>query len=622
MAKEQVFISYKSEEIDEALWVKDNLEAHGLTCWMAPMSITGSSSFATEIPQAISDCPVFVLLLSRKAQQSKIIPKELDQAISEGKIVMPFMMENCPLEGEFKFYLRNVQYYYAYQDKTAAMNKMLREIHSKLEPPKPRATKQKQINPASSKSGKRHPQLHHIFLSVYGALANLVMTLFFHITQKVVLADTIFEKKSLKIFLKRKVITYDDMQKLFQFKRLRQIELVDCVFKTDDLSAFGCQPLQTLILNNCQLTDKQLRSIPFDSMELSILILSNNKKLTDLSVIAPLADTLTELSIRNANIKDLGVLSTFTRLSHLYLSNNSLLTDLSPIVPLAGTLTVLAISNTGVNSLDLLYPFTKITRLYINNLHLRTLAPLSQMVYLDSLFASGNLLTDLTGLENTTILKKASLRNNRLENVDQLAHSAETLREIHLDNNALTNLSCLSACTEIVSFSANNNLLDSILWAWNWNKLTHLSVANNQIQLHATHPPGGHLKFLDLSQNDLCWFSDFKFASYGVTINLSDNRLTSVSLPEDSYYKQIFLHGNPLETLDIMKDLSIGSLSVDYFDGLNAKTVTDVGCHSHFYIINCPPKHIVELERASGRVKLLKHSEIAEQLPAPEFPEY
>ena len=89
MEKKQVFISYKSEEFDEALWVKNTLEAQGITCWMAPMSVTGGASFATEIAEAIDHCSIFVLLLSAKAQQSPIITKELHRAVSKKKSSCP-----------------------------------------------------------------------------------------------------------------------------------------------------------------------------------------------------------------------------------------------------------------------------------------------------------------------------------------------------------------------------------------------------------------------------------------------------------------------------------------------------------------------------------------------------
>lgn len=123
-----VFISYKSDEIGEATWVRNALESSGISCWMAPDSIVGGSSYAVEIPQAIKQAKVFVLLLSAKAQESQWVSREVDRAINEGKRVLPFMLENCPLKDEYTFYLTNVQRYAAYENKNAAMDKMVKDI--------------------------------------------------------------------------------------------------------------------------------------------------------------------------------------------------------------------------------------------------------------------------------------------------------------------------------------------------------------------------------------------------------------------------------------------------------------------------------------------------------------
>ena len=103
MDNKNVFISYKAEEIAEATWVRSVLETNGISCWMAPACIPGGSSYASEIPQAIRGCSVFVLILSQKAQDSKWVSREVDLAINEGKTILPFMLENCPLKDEFNF---------------------------------------------------------------------------------------------------------------------------------------------------------------------------------------------------------------------------------------------------------------------------------------------------------------------------------------------------------------------------------------------------------------------------------------------------------------------------------------------------------------------------------------
>jgi len=130
MENKDVFISYKAEETAEALWVKTSLEQNGISCWMAPTSIPGGSSYAKEITHAIENCKVFVLILSQQAQLSTWIPKEIDMALNYRKIILPFMIENCKLVDDFNFYLNNVQRYEAYLNKASAIEMMIKQIQA------------------------------------------------------------------------------------------------------------------------------------------------------------------------------------------------------------------------------------------------------------------------------------------------------------------------------------------------------------------------------------------------------------------------------------------------------------------------------------------------------------
>ena len=125
-----IFISYKSEEYNTAKWVRDYLEKCGLSVWMAPEDIHGGGSYAEYIPDAIENCKAFVLILSEKAQNSKWVTRELDQAINENKEILPFMIEKVELNKAFRFYLANIQAYPAYSDIRGQLEIMTREILS------------------------------------------------------------------------------------------------------------------------------------------------------------------------------------------------------------------------------------------------------------------------------------------------------------------------------------------------------------------------------------------------------------------------------------------------------------------------------------------------------------
>lgn len=125
MEKADVFISYSSLELEEARIIKTVLEKNDLTCWMAPESIPAGSNYTKEIPSAIHDCKVFLIVLSKNAQESKWVPLELDRAFNEGKLIVPFLIEDCALTDDFNFVLAKTQRIEAYRKKSEALEKLV-----------------------------------------------------------------------------------------------------------------------------------------------------------------------------------------------------------------------------------------------------------------------------------------------------------------------------------------------------------------------------------------------------------------------------------------------------------------------------------------------------------------
>lgn len=125
-----VFISYSSKDSQQAETVRNILEKNSIPCWMAPRDIPGGSNYTKEIPTAIRGCQVFVLILSQNAQESHWVLKELDSAVNAGKVILPFMLEDCQLNDEFNFLLTGAQRYAAYQKKMEAMETLIARIRA------------------------------------------------------------------------------------------------------------------------------------------------------------------------------------------------------------------------------------------------------------------------------------------------------------------------------------------------------------------------------------------------------------------------------------------------------------------------------------------------------------
>lgn len=123
-----VFISYSSRDGKFVKEVVHTLENMGIFCWKAPEMIPAGSSYAKEIPKAIRECEVFLLILSQTSQDSIWVEKEIDTAISNRKNIIPLQIDDAPLNETFRFYLNNVQMIAYNQNPEKAMEELTAQL--------------------------------------------------------------------------------------------------------------------------------------------------------------------------------------------------------------------------------------------------------------------------------------------------------------------------------------------------------------------------------------------------------------------------------------------------------------------------------------------------------------
>lgn len=119
-----VFISYSSLDGFYVEKLTRMLEKMEISYWKAPDMIPAGSNYAKEIPQAIQNCQVFVLLLSESSQKSIWVEKEIDSAIYYRKRIIPFQIDDAPLNDMFRFYLNNVQTISYYKGRREAIESL------------------------------------------------------------------------------------------------------------------------------------------------------------------------------------------------------------------------------------------------------------------------------------------------------------------------------------------------------------------------------------------------------------------------------------------------------------------------------------------------------------------
>ena len=128
-----VFISYSSKNADEAEYIREVLEKNNISCWIDHERVHGGQFFLEEILKGIENCKVLLIVLSKDAQKSTYVPKELALALDEQLIIIPYRIENCKIEGQFKTGLAGINYIDAFPDEIQGMTSMLEAVNNALQ---------------------------------------------------------------------------------------------------------------------------------------------------------------------------------------------------------------------------------------------------------------------------------------------------------------------------------------------------------------------------------------------------------------------------------------------------------------------------------------------------------
>lgn len=318
-----IFISYSSQEYNQAKQIAKKIEAAGYGYWMAPESIEGGKSYAQQIPQAIQNAKVIVVVLSEKAMDSKWVAREVDRAINENKRVMPFLIEDVPMTDEFQFYLTNVQCYRGYLDFDAEFSRMITDLKSYIggpegpvmqhektdEEPAPapvrktaadlagkanifldkvelfrlRETHKQEIS-GGARAGKAALSVTRIIFTVLAGISFLmglyglvswhsyigggfflilgaVVLSVIYIPKSVMIAGKKINSGSKTVELVDPAMNADDAVRLGRFKRLKTLSIKGGVILSDDLIPMIGPKLEELRIEGVQLSSKAVRSL-------------------------------------------------------------------------------------------------------------------------------------------------------------------------------------------------------------------------------------------------------------------------------------------------------------------------------------------------------------------------
>lgn len=105
-----LFLSHSSKEYDIAEKICEYLESNGHRCFLAPRDIRSGHIYAQEIMEGIEQTDAMLVLLSKAANESPHVLREVESAVSKKKAVFVYQLEEVELSKSLQYFLMTHQW--------------------------------------------------------------------------------------------------------------------------------------------------------------------------------------------------------------------------------------------------------------------------------------------------------------------------------------------------------------------------------------------------------------------------------------------------------------------------------------------------------------------------------
>lgn len=105
-----LFISHSSKDAATAQELCHLLEANGFRCFLSSRDIQPGQEYATELINAIDRSDAVLLLLSRHAQSSPHVLREVERSVSKSVPILVYKLEDVVLTKSFEYFLLSHQW--------------------------------------------------------------------------------------------------------------------------------------------------------------------------------------------------------------------------------------------------------------------------------------------------------------------------------------------------------------------------------------------------------------------------------------------------------------------------------------------------------------------------------
>lgn len=129
-----IFISFRSTEIEIATEVLETLEKDGSSCWISSRNLrpNDNENYWMNIEDAIGKSKIFLVISSNEAMISRDVKKEIDIANKLDKKRIEFKVDSSRHTSTFKYFFDGMKWIDATENKNDALVELKRRVYSML----------------------------------------------------------------------------------------------------------------------------------------------------------------------------------------------------------------------------------------------------------------------------------------------------------------------------------------------------------------------------------------------------------------------------------------------------------------------------------------------------------
>lgn len=127
---QKVFISHSHCDNQIAVDIYNFLNSNGISCWLDLYDITPGAPYAEAIMEGLELSNTLVVIYSKNAIKSHDMLDELQEAHTTNKNIIPFITDETPLIGQFKYYLARRQWILAHNSYKDYLDDLLLAINA------------------------------------------------------------------------------------------------------------------------------------------------------------------------------------------------------------------------------------------------------------------------------------------------------------------------------------------------------------------------------------------------------------------------------------------------------------------------------------------------------------